>query len=265
MHNHRADAEGRQRDRSAGEGAGGWPAPRRYPCRMRRVLWIPGGLIVVAVLIVGVPNAIVLIGAGRAGHDPARAARAEIALILGASVYDDGTPTDALADRLAAGAALYRDGRVKRVLVSGERATAAFDQVDVMRRELVRMGVPDREIFTDHGGFDTWDSMVRARKVYDVRSAVVVTQGWHMPRALWLGKRAGLRVHGLVADPIKPGEHERSYATSEIFARVKALIDVVANREPAYLGPQIPISGSAAASRPYPASLNPRRFRHDGF
>jgi SanA protein len=230
---------------------------------MRRVLWLTGGLIAAGALIVVVPNAVVLIGAGRAGHDPAGAPHAEVALVLGASVFDDGTPTDALADRLAAGAALYRDGRVTRVLVSGERSTAAFDQVDVMRRELVRMGVPDREIFTDHGGFDTWDSMVRARKVYDVRSAVVVTQGWHMPRALWLGKRAGLKVHGLVADPIHAGEHERTFTVSEIFARVKAVIDVVANRQPSYLGPKIPITGAAEASRPYPASLNPRRFDHE--
>ena len=224
---------------------------------MRGVWWIAGGLVAAGVLIVAVPNAVVLIGAGRAGHDPARAPHAQVALVLGASVFDDGTPTDALADRLAAGAALYRTGRVTRVLVSGERSTAAYDQVDVMRRELVRMGVPDGEIFTDHGGFDTWDSMVRARKVYDVRSAVVVTQGWHMPRALWLGKRAGLQVHGLVADPIHSDEHERSFTTSEIFARVKAVIDVVANRQPRYLGPKVPITGSAEASRPYPRSFSP--------
>jgi SanA protein len=219
-------------------------------------LWMVGGLVAAGALIVGVPNAVVLLGAGRAGHDPARAPHAEVALILGASVFDDGTPTDVLADRLAAGAALYRDGRVTRVLVSGERSTAAYDQVDVMRRELVRMGVPDREIFTDHGGFDTWDSMVRARKVYDVRSAVV-TQGWHMPRALWLGKRAGLQVHGLVADPIHPGTREGSFTTSEFFARIKAVIDVVANRQPPYLGPKIPITGSAEASRPYPRRFSP--------
>jgi SanA protein len=223
----------------------------------RPLLWLAGGLVAAGALIVVVPNAVVLIGAGTAGHDAARAPRAEVALVLGASVFDDGTPTDALADRLAAGAALYRDGRVTRVLVSGERSTAAYDQVDVMRRELVRMGVPDREIFTDHGGFDTWDSMVRARKVYDVRSAVVVTQGWHMPRALWLGKRAGLKVHGLVADPIHPREHEPSGTTREILARVKAVIDVVANRQPPYLGPKIPITGSAEASRPYPRSFSP--------
>ena len=228
----------------------------------RRVLWIGIGLAVAAVLIVvGLPNAIVLIGAGSAGHDPARAPHAEVALVLGASVFDDGTPTTTLAQRLAVGAALYRDHRVKRVLVSGERGTAAYDQVDVMRTELIKMGVPNSEIFTDHGGLDTWDSMVRAHKIYEVKSAIVVTQGWHMPRALWLAKRAGMTAHGVVASGSGNDRLDRGFTWREIFARVKAVLDVVGDRGPSYLGPKIPITGSAEASRPYPSSLNPRRFQ----
>ena len=223
----------------------------------RGVLWLGGGLVAAAALIIGVPNAVVLLGAGRAGHDPARAPHAPVALVLGASVFTYGTPTPILADRLAAGAALYRDGRVDRVLVSGDRGQAFYDQVDVMRRELVRLGVPDRNIFTDHGGFDTWDSMVRARKVYEVRSAIVVTQGWHMPRALWLAKRAGLEAHGLVAD--RSGNEDRKgngegdenddYGLREVFARVKAVGDVLTGAQPRLLGPKVPVTGSAEASR----------------
>jgi SanA protein len=215
----------------------------------RALLWTTGGLIAAAALIVGLPNAIVLLGAGSAGHDPARAPHAEVALVLGASAYTDGTPTPALADRLAVGAALYRDRRVDRVLVSGEPGRGFVDQVEVMRRELVRLGVPDRVIFTDRGGFDTWDSMVRARKVYEVRSAIVVTQGWHMPRALWLGKRAGLQVHGVVADHSTTSRLRRGWGLREIFARVKAVADVVTGSKPRFLGPKIPITGSAEASR----------------
>ena len=215
----------------------------------RRLIWLVGGLVLLGALVIGVPNAIVIIGAGAAGHDPARAPHAEVALILGASVFTDGTPTPTLADRLTAGAALYRDGRVARVLVSGDHGQAPFDQVDVMRRELVRLGVPDGAIFTDHGGFDTWDSMVRARKVYEVRSAIVVTQGWHMPRALWLAKRAGLKAHGLVADHIGKDDQSGRFTTREVFARIKAVGDVVTGAQPRFLGPKIPISGSAEASR----------------
>jgi SanA protein len=215
----------------------------------RRVLWLVGGVVAAGVLVVAVPNAVVLIGAGGAGHDPARAPHAQVALVLGASAYTDGTPTPALADRLTVGAALYRDRRVDRVLVSGKRGNGFFDQVDVMRRELVRMGVPDGVIFTDHAGFDTWDSMVRARKVYEVRSAIVVTQGWHMPRALWLAKRAGLQAHGVVADHSTTSRQRRGWGLREIFARVKAVADVVSGADPRTLGPKIPITGSAQASR----------------
>ena len=215
----------------------------------RALLWTAGGLVAAAVLVVGVPNAIVLLGAGSAGHDPARAPHAQVALVLGASAYTDGTPTPTMADRLEVGAALYRDRRVDRVLVSGKRGNGFLDQVDVMRRQLVRMGVPDRDIFTDHAGFDTWDSMVRARKVYEVRSAIVVTQGWHMPRALWLAKRAGLQAHGVVADRSTTGRLRRGWGLREVFARVKAVADVVTGVEPRVLGPKIPITGSAEASR----------------
>ncbi|MEN3282763.1 MAG: SanA protein [Solirubrobacteraceae bacterium] len=215
----------------------------------RALLWMAGLFVVPAALIVGLPNAVVLLGAGRATHDAARAPHAEVALVLGASAYTDGTPTPTLADRLSAGAALYRDGRVARVLVSGKPGRGFVDQVEVMRRELVRMGVPDRVIFTDRGGLDTWDSMVRARKVYEVHSAIVVTQGWHMPRALWLAKRAGMDVHGLVADEPGNANKERSYDLQEVFARVKAVADVLTGAKPAFLGPKIPITGSAEASR----------------
>jgi SanA protein len=215
----------------------------------RGVAWLAGGLVAAGALIVGLPNAIVLLGAGRAGHDPARAPHAEVALVLGASAYTDGIPTPTLADRLAVGAALYRDRRVDRVLVSGKRGHGFVDQVEVMRRALVDLGVPDRVIFTDRGGLDTWDSMVRARKVYEVGSAIVVTQGWHMPRALWLAKRAGLQAHGLVADRSTTGRQRRGWGLREVLARVKAVADVVTGAKPRLLGPKIPITGSAEASR----------------
>ena len=198
---------------------------------------------------VGAANAIVLLGGGGAGHDPARAPHAEVALVLGALVAPDGRPSAMLADRLDAAAALYRDRRVDRILVSGDHSRLDYDEVNAMRRELVRRGVPDRDIFTDHAGFDTWSSMVRARKVFEVRSAIVVTQGFHMARALWLGRRAGLEVHGLAADRSGYGIEGKKSDVREIFARVKAVEDVVTGANPRFLGPKVPVTGSAEASR----------------
>jgi SanA protein len=217
--------------------------------RRRTVLWIVGGFLAAGALLVCAANAIVLLGAGRAGHDPARAPHAEVALVLGAGVQPDGRPSAMLADRLDAAAALYRDCRVDRILVSGDHSRPDYDEVNAMRRELVHRGVPDRDVFTDHAGFDTWSSMVRARKVFEVRSAIVVTQGFHMARALWLGKRAGLEVHGLAADRSGYGLERRKSDLREVVARVKAVEDVVTGAKPRFLGPKVPITGSAEASR----------------
>jgi SanA protein len=217
--------------------------------RRRTVLWIVGGFLAAGVVIVGVANAIVLLGAGSAGHDPARAPHAQVALVLGAFVQPDGRPSAMLADRLDAAAALYRDRRVDRLLVSGDHGRRDYDEVNAMRRELARRGVPDRVIFTDHAGFDTWSTMVRARKVFEVRSAIVVTQGFHMARALWLGKRAGLEVHGLAADHSGYGLEGKKSDVREILARVKAVEDVVTGAKPRFLGPRVPITGNAEASR----------------
>jgi SanA protein len=215
----------------------------------RRVLWIAAGFVVAGTLLVAAANAIVLLGAGRAGHDAAAEPHAQVALVLGSFVYPDGRVNVMLADRLAAAAALYRDHRVDRILVSGDHGRVDYDEVNTMRRDLVRRGVPDGVIFTDHAGFDTWDSMVRARKVFEVKSAIVVTQGFHMARALWLGRRAGLEVHGLVADRSGYGTEGKKSQAREVLARVKAVEDVVTGAPPRFLGPMVPVTGSAQASR----------------
>jgi SanA protein len=128
-----------------------------------------------------------------------------------------------LEDRLRASATLYRQ-----------------------RRELVRLGVPDSDVFTDHAGFDTLDSVVRARKVFNVSSAIVVTQGFHLPRALWLARHAGLTVHGLEAGD---GSKGTKASVREVIARTKAFGDVLAGAQPKFLGPRVDITGDARASR----------------
>jgi len=117
-----------------------------------------------------------------------------------------------------------------------------------MRRELLRLGVPARDIFEDHAGFDTWDSVVRARKVFAVRSAIVVTQRFHLARALWLARRAGLRASGLAADARGYGAIMRSLQAREVIARVKAVGDVVTGAGPRFLGPTHPIAGDGRAT-----------------
>jgi len=120
------------------------------------------------ILLVAVANAVVLIG-GSGDDSVERAPHAQVALVLGALVNADGTPSQMLADRITTALRLYRAGKVDKLLVSGDHGTTAYDEPDTMKRALLAAGVPARDVFTDHAGFDTWDSMVRARKVFGAR------------------------------------------------------------------------------------------------
>lgn len=208
----------------------------------RRILLIAVAGAACLVLIVGVANAVVLIGGeGKLKH-------AQVALVLGAGLNPDGSPSTMLRDRVAVGADLFNEGRVDKVLVSGDHGTVGHDEVNAMRESLIVRGVPDGKIFTDHAGFDTWDSMVRAKKVFKVDSAIIVTQGFHLPRAMWLGKRAGLDVGGVAADG-SYGRQGKIASAREVFARVKAVQQVVIDAEPRFLGEPVPIDGPASKSR----------------
>lgn len=205
---------------------------------------------VALVAIVGVANAIVLLGGKGAKTDPKAMPHAQAALVLGAFVEPDGHLSGMLEDRVRAAAALYRDGRVDKILASGDHSRPNYDEVNAMRRELVRLGVPDRVIFTDHAGFATLDSVVRARKVFDVTSAIIVTQPFHMARALWLAHHAGLKAYGLEAGAGRSYGRQGTLAdVREVLARTKAVTDVVTGAQPKFLGPRVDIAGSAQASR----------------
>ena len=185
----------------------------------RRVIRLAIGLLAGAVVIVEAANAIVALGGGGWTRDPAAAPPAQAALVLGAKVQRDGRPSAMLEDRVRAAAALYRDRRVAKVLVSGDHGTVGYDEVGAMRRRLLSLGVPAQDIFEDHAGFDTWDSMVRAKHVFEVKTAIVVTQRFHLARALWLARRAGLRASGLAADARSYGSIMRTLQAREVVAR----------------------------------------------
>jgi len=200
-------------------------------------------------LVVAGSNAVVLLSGGSGDYArPADAPRAQVALVLGAAVRPDGTLTPMLRDRVRVAAELYREGKVSKVLASGDHGTVQYDEVNPMKRALIAQGVPERDVFTDHAGFDTWDSVVRARKVFGVSSALVVTQGFHLPRAVWLARRAGLDAHGVSASLHGYGTQGRRSGVREVLARVKAVEEAVTSSRPRYLGPPVPITGDGRAS-----------------
>jgi SanA protein len=211
---------------------------RRWPRFSKAAI---GGGAVLA-LVVAAANAYVLLYAsGEATDSVAEVPEAEVAIVPGALVMPDGTMSPMLAARVEQALRLWHAGKVEKILVSGDHGTWRYDEPDTMRKALVREGVAPREIFEDHAGFDTWATMVRARSIFGVRDAVVVTQGFHMPRALYLADEAGIDATGLTADLRGWGFQGRKSAVREVLSRVKAVVDASLDT-PAMAGPKIPIS-----------------------
>ena len=211
---------------------------RRWP-RLSRAGAASAALIVA---LVGAANACVLLSAqGEATSAIADVQPAEVAIVPGALVQPNGKMSPMLAARVHRAAALWQAGKVGKVLASGDHHSWAYDEPDTMRKALVRAGVPPRDVFEDHAGFDTWATMVRARQIFGVRHAVVVTQGFHMPRALFLADAAGIDAAGLTADPHPWGAQGEKSEIREVLSRVKAIADVTLDT-PAMGGPRIALS-----------------------
>jgi SanA protein len=213
-----------------------------YPLRRWPVIsWFAiGGLGVSAALVV-LANAYVLAIAGDSTSSLSEVPRTEIAIVPGAWVEPDGKMSAMLAARVEQASRLWHAGKVRKILVSGDHGTWKYDEPDTMREALVRDGVAPRDVFEDHAGFDTWATMVRARNIFGVRKAVVVTQGFHMPRALYLADAAGIDATGLTADLQAWGLQGRRSEAREVLSRLKAVADVTFDT-PAMAGPKIPIA-----------------------
>ncbi|HEY2478240.1 MAG TPA: ElyC/SanA/YdcF family protein [Solirubrobacterales bacterium] len=216
-----------------------WPW-RRFP----KTVGGATGLFAVLCLVVAGSNAYILLTTGgEATADVAEVPPAEVAIVPGALVQPDGRMSGMLADRVKEASLLWHAGKVRKILVSGDHGSWVYDEPDTMRKALVRDGVKPEDIFEDHAGFDTWATMVRARSIFNVHDAVVVTQGFHMPRALFLAEEAGMHVSGLLADQHNWGYQGERSEVREVFSRVKAIWDTTVDT-PAMAGPRIPIQTS---------------------
>ena len=180
---------------------------------------------------------------------------AEVAIVLGASVTSEGQLSPILKERADKAFELYQKGLVNKLLVTGDNSTLSHDEVDPVAKYLVALGARPQDVFLDHAGFDTYSSMYRAKELFGVTSATVVSQSFHLPRAIYIARRVGIDAYGAEADP---GGVSLFNYLREIPATLKAMWDVAFNRQPKYLGKQYPISGdgrqtwgSAASSTVY--------------
>ncbi len=164
-------------------------------------------------------------------------------IVPGASVIANRYPSIILQDRLDAAYALYLSSGIRRILVSGDNGSVHYDEVDVMRDYLIAKGVPGEDVFMDHAGFDTYQTIYRARDIFCVRKAVIVTQGFHLYRALYIGEKLGIELYGVDSASRRYGR-EIYNRLREYPARVKAFIECEITRpEPKFLGEKIPIDG----------------------
>lgn len=175
----------------------------------------------------------------------------DVAVVFGAGLWK-GRPTPYLAHRLDAAAGLYRAGRVRVVLVTGDNSRTEYDEPEAMRTYLTEHGVPDDRIVLDHAGFDTWDSCARAKRIFGVDRAVLVTQGFHIHRAVALCRAAGVDAYGVGVE--EPHDSVWYYGTTrELAASGKAALDAVFRPDPRFLGRREPGVTEALAAAGTPA------------
>lgn len=174
--------------------------------------------------------------------DEALAKHADCILVLGAGVWADGRPSHMLEDRLLQGVQLYQEGVSERLLMSGDNGRKDYDEVNVMKRFAMERDIASSHVFMDHAGFSTYESMYRARDIFRAERIIVVTQRYHLYRALYIAEKLGLEAYGVASDP-RPYAGQPKRELREIVARVKDFIKVMIKPEPTYLGEAIPVSG----------------------
>jgi SanA protein len=163
-------------------------------------------------------------------------------IILGAGIWGD-KPSPMLEDRLQEGIKLYQNNVSDKIIMSGDHGREEYDEVNIMKKYAIENGVPSENIFMDHAGFSTYESIYRAKDIFKAKKVVIVTQKYHLYRALYIANQLGLEAYGVGADP-------RQYVGAtyrelrEIIARNKDFIKCILKPEPTYLGDTIPVSGN---------------------
>lgn len=207
---------------------------------MRRLL---AGLVLgVAALVLALVLPGVWIGTtfnGAIHDDPSLVPSAPVAIVFGAGLQADGRPTVMLADRVEAAAELYRAGKVKRLLMTGDNSLRSYDEVTAMKRLAVELGVPADQVNLDYAGFRTYDSCYRAAAIFGVTRAVLVSQRYHLPRALFLAGSFGIEAVGLAAG-LDSYPNQSYYNVREFAAQTVSWYEVNVTRPtPRYLGERV--------------------------
>ena len=163
-------------------------------------------------------------------------------VVLGCQVKDNGKPSDMLADRLKRGIELYEQGSAPKIIMSGDHGRTEYDEVNTMKQVAIDSGVPSSDIFMDHAGFSTYESLYRAKEIFEADKLIIVTQEYHLYRAVYIAEQLGIEAYGVNSDyHTYWGQSNRE--VREILARCKDFVNTIFKPEPTYLGETIPVSG----------------------
>lgn len=163
-------------------------------------------------------------------------------IILGAGIWDN-KPSPMLEDRLLEGIKLYKNNVSDKIIMSGDHGREEYDEVNTMKNYAIENGVLSEDIFMDHAGFSTYESIYRAKEIFKAKKIVIVTQKYHLYRALYIANKLGIEAYGVGSDP-------RQYVGAtyreirEIMARDKDFVKCIFKLKPTYLGDTIPVSGN---------------------
>lgn len=202
-------------------------------------------LAIAAVLFVVGVNAAIILGTRGEIVDEASAASfdADAVVVLGASVMPDGTPSDILKSRLDQGIALYFAGAAPKIIVSGDNGTESYNECWAMKRYAISRGVPSEDVFCDHAGFSTYETMYRARHVFGAERVVIATQTYHLYRAIFDAKGVGMEAVG-VSDDDRAYVSQHWYDLREIPARTKDFLQVLFSVPSTFVGDPISLDQS---------------------
>ena len=164
-------------------------------------------------------------------------------IVLGCQVKDDGSLSHMLRDRLMRGLEVYKAGAASKLLMSGDHGREDYDEVGAMKNYAIENGVPSEDVFMDHAGFSTYETIYRAKEVFEADKVIIVTQEYHLYRALYIAKQLGVDAYGVSSDlNTYAGQSMRDFR--EVLARCKDWAMCIFKPEPTYMGDEIPVSGN---------------------
>ncbi len=202
------------------------------------------GLFCLGVLAIAIPNLIVYHSAAPRILETGEIKNNDFdcILVLGAGLKKDDTPSDMLSDRLEVGVALYEMGKSDRLLMSGDHEHHGYNEVEAMKKYAMEQGIASEVIFSDHAGLCTYDSIYRAKEIFGAEKILIVTQEYHLYRALYIAEALGLEAYGVSAD-LRSYRGQIGREVRELAARTKDFLLCIVKSEPKYLGASIDLSG----------------------